>query len=391
MCITTPKRGDQMKIVRYYPRAWKGDGGITNSVRRISEAQVEAGAAVRIGIDGDTADDPLSRLSWASLRHTGAYRFRYPQGLEHLLEDADLLVLHSGWVFHNVYAARLARRMGVPYILEPRGAYDLNFLNRRRTFKMVWWLLFERRLLKNAAAVHVFFSSQGETLRRLGYDGPIICAPNGVSIPDESLWDGGSGGYVLWLGRFDPECKGLDLLLQALHCLPPAERPPLRLHGPDWVGGKQRVIELIDEMGLEEWVSVGDAIYGDEKSQLVSRARAFVYPSRWEGFGNAAAEAVGAGVPTLVTPYPLGRWLAERGAAIMSPATITGLADGLRAVTSPDAALMARDGQYLVSQELTWDAVGASWLDQAAAAIDTRQNAPARQLSAVHEHLSTTI
>ena len=57
------------------------------------------------------------------------------------------------------------------------------------------------------------------------------------------MWDGGSGGYVLWLGRFDPEHKGLDLLLQALALLPSRERPTLRIHGPDWRGRKQKVRE----------------------------------------------------------------------------------------------------------------------------------------------------
>src|SRR5436853_7577539 len=48
-----------------------------------------------------------------------------------------------------------------------------------------------------------------------------------------------TGGYVLWIGSFDPEHKDLDLLLQAIARLPSVRRPAVGLHGPDWRGRKQ--------------------------------------------------------------------------------------------------------------------------------------------------------
>lgn len=359
-----------MKIIRYYPRAWKGDGGITRSVRYISEGLARAGAEVTVAVEQGEPPARDGAFRWLAVKHSaGPDGFRRPVGLAEHLRGADLLVLHSAWVYHNVYAASMARRLGVPYVLEPRGAYDPCILRRRRALKKAWWWTLERRAVRNASAVHVFFDSEEEHLRSMGYEGPVIVAPNGIAPPEEVAWDGGSGGYLLWIGRFDPEHKGLDLLLHAVRLLPAGERPTLRLHGPDWAGGKVRTAALVKELELQDVVSIGPPVYGEEKWGLISRAAAFVYPSRWEGFGNAAAEAVAVGVPTLVTPYPFGRWLAARGAATMAEPGPAGLAEGVREVLRPEARDAGRVGMRLLREELTWDAVARAWLRQAEAVL----------------------
>lgn len=364
-----------MNIVRYYPRAYRGDGGITNSVRRLSEACVRAGANVSVAVD--ERDVPAERerttpFRWVSVRHVGPPSLRRPVGLDASLRRADLLVLHSAWTYQNVVAARCARRIGLPYLLEPRGAYDPLIFERRRTIKRLWWWAFERRLVRESAAIHTFFVSQRDHLRRIGYHGPTVVAPNGVTPPEGFEWDGGSGNYVLWVGRFDPEHKGLDLLLQGLKQMPPDDRPHIRLHGPDWAGGKARVIALVDRMDLAADVTIGPAVHGADKWRLLSRATAFTYPSRWEGFGNSAAEAVSIGVPTLVTPYPFGQWLGDHDAAIVAEPTPAGLAEGLARVCAPEAARAAQRGQEIVRRELNWDAVARSWLEQTKAMLAAR-------------------
>lgn len=356
-----------MRIVRYYPRAVVGDGGITNSVWCHSRELVRAGASVTIAYDGG---EPPSGdgIEWRRVPHSGWPSA--PVGLEPVLEGADLMVLHSAWAWHNVRAGAVARRMGVPYLLEPRGAYDPRILRRKRLLKRVWWWLWERRLVHEARAVHVFWDEERPHVERLGYEGAFVVAPNGIEMPEGRAWDGGSGGYVLWIGRFDPEHKGIDLLLKALHALPEAGRPPLRLHGPDArIGGKDRMRALVEELGIGAWVTIGDPVYGDDKYDLLESAVGFVYPSRWEGFGNSVAEAASVGLPVLTTPYPLGEWLAREGGGFVAGADPRALADGLRRLVSPDAASVGARGREVIST-ITWDRVAASWLDQVRRILD---------------------
>ncbi|MFN2382779.1 MAG: glycosyltransferase [Gemmatimonadota bacterium] len=352
------------RIIRYYPRALVGDGGITSSVGHQSRELVRAGAEVVIAYDAGEPPRSDDGVEWVRVRHAG-WPWPVPQDLDGIIREADLLVLHSAWAFHNVRAGAIARQHQVPYLLEPRGAYDPAIVHRKRRRKKLWWRAWERDLVQGARAIHVFFDSERAHLEALGYRGDVIVAPNGVEVPPDVHWDGGSGGYVLWMGRFDPEHKGIDLLLQALALLSPTERPPLRLHGPDARSeGKAAMRQLVGALDLDRWVTIGGPIHGAEKFDLLARARGFVYPSRWEAFGNATAEAAALGVPTLVTPHPLGRHLAGRGAAFLAEATPAALAAGLRDLLKPEAAAVGRRAAALVREEITWPRVARSWLEQ---------------------------
>jgi glycosyltransferase involved in cell wall biosynthesis len=357
-----------MRIVRYYPRACTGDGGMTMALRHWSETAATMGAEVVVAFDGGRPPESTA-VEWLPVRHRGPAGLRLPVGLDSVLRGSDLLVVQSAWAGHNLRAAAIARRLGVPYLLEPRGAYDPHIVRRKRLLKRAWWLAWERSLLRGARAVHLFSESERPHLRALGYDGPDIVVANGVSAPDGPCWDGGSGGYLLWLGRFDPEHKGIDLLIQSVSRLRPEERPRLRLRGPERRGGRKRMEQLASGLGLDDWVEIGGPVFGDEKRELVARSTGFVYPSRWEAFGNALAEAAALGTPTLGTPYPLARYLAEQGGAFVAEPTPEALASGLLRLAGPDAEAVGRTGSEIVRREFTWPAVTSSWLRQVEALL----------------------
>ncbi len=358
-----------MQIVQYHPRALVGDGGISNSVRRLSRAMVQAGAEVRIAYEPNDLPANVAEagdVMWWPTQHVGWRGFRVPLAFDDVLAGSDFLILNSAWTSHNVRAASVARSSGVPYVIADRGAYDPLILQRRRIAKRVWWRLLEEKIVMGASALHVFFDSQEKAVRDLGFTGEILVAPNGVSVPAGVNWDGGSGGYVLYVGRFDPEHKGLDLLVRAVKMLPAADRPEIRLHGPDWRGGKPALESLVAELNLEDRVLIGPPVYGSEKWDLMKSAAGFVYPSRWEAFGNSTAEAAALGLPVLVTGYPLGRYLAEQGAAFLVDTSVAGIADGLVRLRSAEALSLGAKASKLVRESFTWDAVAQDWLTQLA-------------------------
>ena len=222
----------------------------------------------------------------------------------------------------------------------------------------------ETRKLGGALAVHLFFEDELEGLTRMGSVTSTIIVPNGIRAMEGTAWDGGTGGYVLWLGRFDPVVKALDILVRSLLHVPEEIRPILRLHGPDWRGGKRSVEELVHDLGLQRWVAIGDPIYGEEKWDVIRRAAACVFPSRWEASPMAPAEAVGAGVPTLVTDYPLGRLLASKGAALMCERSPHAVANGIERLLSEEGAQIGRAAMAVAAESLSWDKVARSWREQ---------------------------
>jgi glycosyltransferase involved in cell wall biosynthesis len=371
-----------LKIIRYYPRARSGDGGMTNAVRCWSQAACRHGHDVTIVYHATKPEGETSAngIKWIGLPHRGTVKVGVPVGFREIVVNADVLVLHSGWTAHNTYAARIARTVGVPYILEPRGAYDPNIVARNSFKKRIWWSGFERSLLQNAAAIHVFFQEEEAHVRALGYVGRIIVSPNGVTTPHGVQWDGGSDGHVLWMGRFDPDHKGLWTLIEAVRLISPSERPIVSLYGPEWRDGKERVKARVHELGLNDWIRIEPSVHGTDKFQLMARARAFVYPSQWEAFGNSVAESASIGVPTLVTPYPLGKYLSERGGAVLCAAEPAALADGLRRVCADGAADIGAKALTIMRSEFTWESVSRKWIAQAEAVLQTRRSVAVRSV-----------
>jgi glycosyltransferase involved in cell wall biosynthesis len=334
---------------------------MTRAIRRWAAALASAGA--RSAIAADVAVQPGDDdVAWIRVDHVRVGGHWLPRNLRAALKRVDVLVLHGGWTIHNVIAARDALACGVPYILEPRGAYDPHIVARRRAAKRAWWLVSERRVATGARAIHVFDESEAPHLAALDLNRPLVVAPNGVDAPDQPSWDGGSGGFILWYGRFDAEHKGLDLLLDGLAALPAARRRPLRLHGPDRRGDLPRLRARARRLEIEDWVTFGGPVYGAHKEALLAACTAFVYPSRWEGFGIAPSEAVTRGVPLLATPYPFARALAERGGAIVVPATVAGLAEGLDRLAANDVRGIAAAGRRAAAAAFRWEDVARRWL-----------------------------
>jgi glycosyltransferase involved in cell wall biosynthesis len=359
-----------MRVIRYHPRALTGDGGITNAVQQWSRAAATHGAECLVLCDGASRGiPPGSDVEYRSVPHHGIGSVRVPIGLEQHLRGGDVLVLHSGWTIHNAVAAAAARRARVPYVLEPRGAYDPHIVRRRGRTKATFWRVTERHVVQGARAIHVFFEEEASHLGRIGYAGPVIVSPNGVTADTQARWTGGGNRCILWLGRFDPEHKGLDILLRAVACLSAADRPRLMLRGPDWRGRKAIVEQMIDSLRIGAWVQVGPPLYGEAKWQLVANCGAFVYPSRWEAFGNSLAEAALLGVPVVATRYPLANYLADRSAALVTEPREADLAEAIHCALQEPGRLMGPRGQSVVRNELSWTTVSNAWLTQAQALL----------------------
>lgn len=354
-----------MNVVFYYPYTLVGEQGAANAVRGLGLALARLGADVSFAIDADVPqgipDPPECRV--VRVPHLLRGRLALPRRASTFLSSADVLEVTSCWVAGKLLASHRSRSLGVPYIVNPQGALHPRVLARHSMRKRLWASGLEMPHLRRAFAIHVLYEDEREHLARLGIERPLVVAPNGIDPPSEKVWRG-EGRYLLWIGRYDVECKGLDLLVQALALLPDGDRPELRLRGVDHKGGRRALERLSFQLGLERWVSIGGPIYGSEKRELLAGAAGFVYPSRWEAGGISALEAVALGVPTLTTRFPCGALLAEHEAAIAVDASPQALARGLRALLSGSGERLSQQGFELARRLFSWPEIASSWLRQ---------------------------
>lgn len=354
-----------MNVVHYYHWALKGDFGTGIAVRGWSEWLARTGDDVRLlaGTSGAKVSVPEG-VQLVPLPET-PNDLPIPGSLRKHFRGADAVVLHGGWDVRNLIAASDARAVDVPYIVNPHGGYYPQVFERRKVaLKRVWWTTLERRYLERALAVHLFFEDEIDHLARRGFRPRTILAPNGFVAPAGVEWQPSDDPYLVWLGRYDREHKGLDLLVEAVARLPRPERPRIRLHGVNWKRQMPLIARMVEESGTGEWITVGSPVYGSEKWRLLAGAHGFLYPSRWDASPIAVVEAVSIGLPTLVTSFPLGRFISDRGGAIGIEATSEAIAGGLRRLLDPDAVTIARRGADVIRTELSWERVVASWRAQ---------------------------
>ncbi|HSY47544.1 MAG TPA: glycosyltransferase family 1 protein [Thermoanaerobaculia bacterium] len=143
----------------------------------------------------------------------------------------------------------------------------------------------------------------------------IEIVPNGV---DEYFApEGEEEDYVLYVGTIEPR-KGLDDLLAVWDSLP-ASRPRLVVCGAAGWGD----VRLPDGAELTGYVDRA------RLRELYRHARAFVYPSRYEGFGIPPLEAMACGAPVIATRTGAIPEYAEGAALLIDPGDRVALHEGL--------------------------------------------------------------
>lgn len=96
------------------------------------------------------------------------------------------------------------------------------------------------------------------------------------------------------------------------------------------------VEKLIDELGLRNSVQITGWVPRDELYTLYARARAFVYPSTFEGFGMPVLEALAAGIPTACSDIPPLREVAGDAALFFDPQSEEAIAAAIERITSDE-------------------------------------------------------
>jgi glycosyltransferase involved in cell wall biosynthesis len=174
----------------------------------------------------------------------------------------------------------------------------------------------------------------------------IEIVPNGVDeffTPDP---DGGEGDYVLYVGTLEPR-KGIADLLHAWNRLPPP-RPGLVFCGDE--GWRTR-------LPPDTPVEVTGFVSRDRLRDLYRHALAFVYPSRYEGFGIPPLEAMACGAPVIATRTGAIPEYAGDAAIVVTPGDRAELGDALaRVVGDRELRREMRAKGLLRASLYRWDA-----------------------------------
>ncbi|HLH38019.1 MAG TPA: glycosyltransferase family 1 protein [Bryobacteraceae bacterium] len=157
-------------------------------------------------------------------------------------------------------------------------------------------------------------------------------APLGVSPDFFSLDRSRVKNFVLCVSTLHPH-KNLQRLIRAFANWESDWR--LVLAGMRGFHGA-RIEALIEELRLGDRVRLTGWIPRPELLDLYARAKAFVYPSTFEGFGIPVLEAMAAGLPVACSRIPPLEEVAGEAAIYFDPASEEQMARALQRITSDD-------------------------------------------------------
>ena len=354
---------------RYYPELQFG--GQPEAIHGLSRGLDSRGHRVRVVTlhsvrrSAHVAEHEGIKVRYLPWLGRGSWQVPMDVGrLAAMVEQADVVHCYGLYNLLCPAAALLARRSGNPFVLDPLGMYVPRARSLRA--KRLYHQLFTYRMIRQAARVVATSPGEAEELAELVEARRLVLRRNGIdlepyqNLPPADRFRAAQGiadgeRLILYVGRISP-IKNLGQLVRAFHAVS-LERTRLVLVGPALEPGYARdLARLIADLGLDGRVVLAGPLYGEEKLSALSAADLFVLPSLYESYGNAAAEAVAAGVPVLLTetcgiaPQIDGR------AGLAVPVGVSTLAAGLHTLLE-DAeqreSLTKR--QAKVVQGLSWD------------------------------------
>ncbi len=330
--------------------------------RRTDRARWEALAAP-VGLLASAPDSRPLRVAWERTR------------LGPLAAGAGAAVLHAP---HYTMPRR-------PPVASVVTIHDLSFFEWPRWHERSKVLLFRRAIRTAARTAEVVVCPSRITADSLHrwcrVDAEVVVAPHGVDAgrfrPDEpspgadasaiARLDGRLAGpdrFLLFVGTLEPR-KDVPTLVEAFARV--AGRHPDALlvlaGGRGW--GADAVDRSVAASGLAGRIVRTGYVGDPEVAALLRTATAAVYPSRYEGFGLPALEALACGTPLVTTSGTAMEEVAGASALLVGPGDVAALADAIDLVLAsstgaPDAAAAERRalGQEIARRH-TWEASAA--------------------------------
>ena len=301
---------------------------------------------------------PASRMPWLT---DGDLRSRWKAALW----QADGVHIHGLWEQSTFAAAHAARSADVPYVLSAHGMLEPWALRNKAWKKRIYAALSERAIVRECACLHALTEAEVRNYRDFGARGPVAVIPNGVAIPAERSAEGFLEGFphlrdrqiVLFLGRLHRK-KGVDLLVEAWAEMARAwPEAHLVLAGPDDEGTAADLQRAVERLGLQRTVTFTGMLRDTAKWSALAAATCFILPSHSEGFSMGVLEAMGSGLPVIVTRQCNMPQVSASGAGVQIEPEVPQIAaaiHGMLAAGGDARERMGQNGRDLVQQNYSW-------------------------------------
>lgn len=371
-----------MRLLHVLPSLDPEGGGPMEGVLRSGLETVRKGHGVEV-LTLDAPDAPFLKDYPLPLHAIGPSRggYRYNAGLVPWLRahrhEYDVVVVNGLWQYHAFGTWRALRGTQTPYVVYPHGMLDPWFRRAhpaKHLKKWLYWPWADYRVLRDAS--RVLFTTEEE--RQLApqsfwlYDARPAVVGFGATTPPpdtpalraafHAACPGTRGRrLLLYLSRIHAK-KGCDLLIEAFAAaIADAPEVDLVMAGPDHSGLRLRLEARCRALGIEQRVHWPGMLSGDAKWGAFHASSGYVLPSHQENFGIAVAEALGCGLPVLVSDkVNIWREIQRDAAGFVDTDTVEGTTRSIArwlALDAADARAMSTRARACFARRFTAEAM----------------------------------
>lgn len=293
-----------MKVLTFVSSLDLNSGGPSRSVPLLVKGLAELGVDIALmtirsenmnihALEGTTAKLKLFEPSFS--------RKEIRQYL--IAEGFDLIQIQSMWElsYHKVMAE--ARKLGIPYIVTPRGMLEPWSMSHKKWKKKLGWWLYQRKDVQKAACVYATARMEAEHVTELGITTCKAVIPNGIetdAYPCKTSFDV-VRKQVLFLGRIHVK-KGIEILFDAWkRVYPDYSKWQLLVVGNGEADYKHSLENKAEILGLKDCIKILPPMFGAAKTKIYQESAMFCLPSYSENFGMTIAEAMSCGTPVITT------------------------------------------------------------------------------------------
>ncbi|MGP1386738.1 MAG: glycosyltransferase [Thainema sp.] len=319
-----------MKVLHVVPSVSPIRGGSTVAVLETVRSLLDCGVAAEIVTTNDSGATLLDVPLYQTIEFEGVPVTFFPRfsPRSHAVSEFAISLEHSRWLWQHIReydlveinslfsyvctaSGWIARQRQVPYVISPHGHFAPWVIQQKRAKKQIYNTLFEQGNLDRAAGIHCTTTAEAKNVKHFGIKAPTFTIPLGVTIPPpvanarQQLCDRygipADVPIILFLSRFHAK-KRPDFLLEVLHQLKDQQPFHLILAGDGEADYVQYVKAQVEHWELCDRTTLPGFLRGEDKAMALYGADVFALPSYGENFGIAVAEAMGAGLPVVITP-----------------------------------------------------------------------------------------
>lgn len=214
----------------------------------------------------------------------------------------DIVVFHGVYYmkYINIYKKLIKKR--IPYVIVPRSSLTFGAQKQKYLKKKIGNILYFNKFIYNASKIH--YLTENEMKFSKAFRKEYFIVPNGIDIPNEYRKNINENLNITFIGRYDVNHKGLDILIESIKKIRKElanNNVIINLYGSDFRNGKKYLEEKVKEYNLSKSCFINNSIFGEEKKEVLLNTDIFITTSRFEGHPMAVIEAMAYGIPCILT------------------------------------------------------------------------------------------